>query len=390
MNYFIYKFLDESRVVLYVGFTASIKRRLLSQHFTSNGHLPLHCYRSTKTVLYSRCASETDAKIKERYLINKLAPLYNEKMNKGDVIPWEIEEEQFAWKYFGFDASKLDRPVARENLNKHEPGKGQRIPLTEQLGSEVSFDASKALQAAVLPGLHWIDRSQLPLEWPIRDMASLCFVPYFDYLSTSISFRKSSVHISYRAKTDLLRINAIVNKLSEAMLPPRRLELPNVDGVEIPSGEWLIVPDSLDPHVLRGKIYSEIERRAVESDELISELEALLGNEGQFTVIPGYMLEPPAAGYVSSPDSLLRDVWHNFPAGNLYQANKFAMGSLIDIDDKLIDGKGLFNKYGPACFTLFETSQLKPFIKSARAALSIYVSARTDISARSLATAPPN
>lgn len=106
--HYVYKFLDATQNPIYIGITGNLKGRIKSQHFTKNGHLPRECYLETEVVVYSKCASSDDAKIKERYLINALAPKYNEKMKNGSAFAYVIED--FDWKYIGINKEAILAP----------------------------------------------------------------------------------------------------------------------------------------------------------------------------------------------------------------------------------------------------------------------------------------
>lgn len=113
--HYVYQFLDANKQAMYVGITCNLKGRLRAQHFTSNGHLPKECYQETEFVMYSECISPDDAKIRERYLINILAPKFNDKMNNGSKFSFTIDD--FNWKEICIDKSKLHNlPV---QINKH-------------------------------------------------------------------------------------------------------------------------------------------------------------------------------------------------------------------------------------------------------------------------------
>jgi predicted GIY-YIG superfamily endonuclease len=103
--HYVYKFLDAEEKPIYVGITGNLKGRIRSQHFTSNGHLPKECYQEAEIVVYSECVSVDDAKIRGRYLINQLAPRFNDKMNNGSQFSFKIDD--FDWKYIGIDKARI-------------------------------------------------------------------------------------------------------------------------------------------------------------------------------------------------------------------------------------------------------------------------------------------
>lgn len=109
--YYIYRFLDENQNDIYVGITNDIKRRITQQHFTSRGHLSYKCYEEAEYVVYSKCYSKDDARIKERYLINKLSPKYNVVYKNDSVFNFEIND--FQWIYIPFDKEKFFKSLEK-------------------------------------------------------------------------------------------------------------------------------------------------------------------------------------------------------------------------------------------------------------------------------------
>lgn len=113
MESYIYKFYNELEEVIYIGITKNIKGRITQQHFTKRGHLSIECYNEVFYVLYSKCFSYDDAKVKERYLINKLSPKFNVTMNNQSKFGFEIDD--FNWKYIPINKQKIN---SDNNFNK--------------------------------------------------------------------------------------------------------------------------------------------------------------------------------------------------------------------------------------------------------------------------------
>lgn len=109
--YYIYKFLDKEQNDLYVGITNDIKRRITQEHFTNRGHLGYSCYTEVEYVVYSKCYSKDDARIKERYLINKLNPKYNIIHKNYSMFNFEIND--FQWIYMPFDKEKFLKSIEK-------------------------------------------------------------------------------------------------------------------------------------------------------------------------------------------------------------------------------------------------------------------------------------
>jgi hypothetical protein len=99
-------FLDEHEEVLYIGSSIHLVTRIESQHFLSqNGNLNEECILQTHKILYHQCLSDSDMKIKERYLINTLVPRNNVKMNKSDKFSFVIDN--INWTLFSIDNEGL-------------------------------------------------------------------------------------------------------------------------------------------------------------------------------------------------------------------------------------------------------------------------------------------
>ncbi len=103
--FYVYQLLNKLEEPIYIGVTGNIKTRINVQHFGKTGHLPSECYEETYMVLYSECVSQDDAKIKERYLINKLSPKFNDKLKNGSRFSFEIDG--WEWKYIPIDKNGL-------------------------------------------------------------------------------------------------------------------------------------------------------------------------------------------------------------------------------------------------------------------------------------------
>lgn len=143
--HYIYQFLDANEQVIYVGITCNLKGRLRAQHFTSNGHLPKECYEETEFVIYSECISIDDAKIRERYLINVLAPKFNEKMNNGSRFSFMIDD--FNWKYLGVDKSKIQNSLEQRNkINEFQHEFLCEVPSDENIKSSIETALARLAQ----------------------------------------------------------------------------------------------------------------------------------------------------------------------------------------------------------------------------------------------------
>ena len=67
MMFFVYRFLNDTGSVIYVGKS----KQSLQQRFAGHQHLPDECYNLVKTIEYIECSTEADMSIKEIFYINK-------------------------------------------------------------------------------------------------------------------------------------------------------------------------------------------------------------------------------------------------------------------------------------------------------------------------------
>ena len=90
-------------MVIYIGITNDLKKRIKYQHFGSGvgGHLPFECYKETKKIETHACKSLEDAKLRERYLINTDSPKYNTTYNSNSIIGFTIKE--WSWSQLSLD-----------------------------------------------------------------------------------------------------------------------------------------------------------------------------------------------------------------------------------------------------------------------------------------------
>ena len=94
--YYIYKFLNESNEIIYIGITNDLLKRMKYQHFSGYGHLPSECYENTKNIEIHECLSKEDANIRERYLVNTLSPKYNITYNNKNRFSFRLNE----WNWY--------------------------------------------------------------------------------------------------------------------------------------------------------------------------------------------------------------------------------------------------------------------------------------------------
>ncbi|BDR81035.1 DnaB-like helicase C-terminal domain-containing protein [Clostridium tetani] len=94
-KFYIYRFLDKNDDILYIGRTNDINRRLLKEHFTSLGHLPIECYKFIEKIQYAKFENESEDVAYEAILINKLRPKYN--IQFKDCGNFNVVLPKFQW-----------------------------------------------------------------------------------------------------------------------------------------------------------------------------------------------------------------------------------------------------------------------------------------------------
>lgn len=100
-RFYLYRFLDKNRNVLYIGRTNDIARRILKEHFTPNTHLPPECYLETEYVEYAEFLNESEEVAYEAILINQLRPKYNIQF-KDDAL-FTVSMPEIVWRPFAWE-----------------------------------------------------------------------------------------------------------------------------------------------------------------------------------------------------------------------------------------------------------------------------------------------
>lgn len=83
-GYYVYRFINDVGDIIYIGKTNNIAKRIETQHFSQQGHLPRECYMETSKVEYSQFKSDNMMRIYEIYLISTHRPMYNQEFNYRD------------------------------------------------------------------------------------------------------------------------------------------------------------------------------------------------------------------------------------------------------------------------------------------------------------------
>lgn len=105
MSSYVYKFIDDTTNIIYIGKTDNIDNRM-KQHFSSRGHLSSACYDSVVKILYSVLPTKCDADILETFLINKYSPKYNtDKMFYQNINRSKYQLQEPEWIQYQFPVS---------------------------------------------------------------------------------------------------------------------------------------------------------------------------------------------------------------------------------------------------------------------------------------------
>lgn len=100
-KFYLYRFINEKDEVIYIGRTNDIRRRIITEHFTNNTHLPNECYTETQKVEYAEFANESEEVVYEAILINQEKPKYNTQFK--DTAKFDVKIPLIEWKSFEWD-----------------------------------------------------------------------------------------------------------------------------------------------------------------------------------------------------------------------------------------------------------------------------------------------
>ena len=117
-KFYLYRFLDKNNNILYIGRTNNIRRRILTEHFTSKTHLRKECYLQTQRVEFAEFPNESEQVAYEAILINQNKPRYNTQFK--DDGSFNIALPNIEWKPFewDFDAQmEIMKAMKKETVN---------------------------------------------------------------------------------------------------------------------------------------------------------------------------------------------------------------------------------------------------------------------------------
>ena len=114
-NFYVYKFTDKCKKVLYIGQTNNLSKRIDQEHFAKRGDDKAYKTEWASNIFqieYCICASLEDMKIKERYFINTLQPKFNKQLNKNHPFSFVINTE---WLTFERKKERIHVPIDEKN-----------------------------------------------------------------------------------------------------------------------------------------------------------------------------------------------------------------------------------------------------------------------------------
>jgi len=146
--YYLYRFLNSSNDVLYIGRTTDIHRRILKEHFADKTHLPAQCYLDTDRIEYVEISHESEAVAYEAMLINRLHPKYNSPLNDGREFNLPLPE--FSWQPFQWEFCEQLEVLKTINRGK--------LSLEDALYAAVLVDLNSPHCNRIITGYDSIDR----------------------------------------------------------------------------------------------------------------------------------------------------------------------------------------------------------------------------------------
>lgn len=133
MNYFIYKYVDKNKTVVYIGQTVSLQNRWYQHKKDKYGNLDMY---------YFNCDSRTQMDTYEYLLIQKYRPKYNSNFKKDIVNKINFTLEEPEWKKFISleDKEKISLLQIDRRKYKHE------IDATYRPKEEIQNQGRKRVQ----------------------------------------------------------------------------------------------------------------------------------------------------------------------------------------------------------------------------------------------------
>lgn len=127
---YLYRFLDQYNNIIYIGKTTNLKKRLLQQHFTKNGHLPKECYNQVKYIEIAFVNNNNEATMYEIFYIQKHLPFYNDKSSSGGRLSFDLPELEW---------SPYEPPVVNSKNYSKKELEEKLHNVSETINTEVTY-----------------------------------------------------------------------------------------------------------------------------------------------------------------------------------------------------------------------------------------------------------
>lgn len=118
---YVYKMIDISNQVLYVGKTVNMNRRM-KQHFSTKSHLHGRgLYENVQRIEYLNCKNEYEALQTELYYINYYKPKFNKEAKIADFVAIDnsVNKNWKVWKVL--KSIPLEQQLLNERYAKYMP-----------------------------------------------------------------------------------------------------------------------------------------------------------------------------------------------------------------------------------------------------------------------------
>ena len=164
--YCVYRFIDKEGDIIYVGKTKHLKKRMTSQHFTIEGHLPRRAYEETDRVEYTELPTEMDMGIVELYYINRYKPKYNVQSKQVAELSLKIDEGH-RWREYVIRKDNYTRDLEERYLALRSKCRRYEDEIKEMASSKSETKALTVDKAGVLTISDM--KMRFLMSTPIRD-----------------------------------------------------------------------------------------------------------------------------------------------------------------------------------------------------------------------------
>ena len=200
--YYVYRFLDASDQIKYVGKTGNLEKRM-TEHFSKQGHLAEEQYRQIEKIEYVELDFQLDMDILEKYLINLWNPPFNTVDKNSNITLFKITDNSLTWKTF--DKKKIVKPqnkpvlvtisqkIKKEsNLIKYEEIKisNNLINILNQSGLKISeHKLINAMLSKIAPQDMEFKLTKISL-WEIQKLCN------FSYNNSQRTVKEATINLS--------------------------------------------------------------------------------------------------------------------------------------------------------------------------------------------------